>query len=82
VAQLQGDLSAIGYSINDADGITISDIYDDPTQTAVERFRIAGPDRRLSPGDRSRHACKRLRIAAKHTEVVLSFLPQQRVSPL
>jgi N-acetyl-anhydromuramyl-L-alanine amidase AmpD len=40
VAQLQEDLATIGYSINDVDGITVTGIYDVPTQIAVERFRI------------------------------------------
>ena len=40
VARLQGDLAAIGYSINNADGITVTGTYDDATRRAVQRFRI------------------------------------------
>jgi len=40
VAQLQGDLAAIGYSINNTDGITVTGTYDDATRRAVQRFRI------------------------------------------
>jgi N-acetyl-anhydromuramyl-L-alanine amidase AmpD len=45
IASLQADLSALGYSINASNGVSVTGEYDDATQAAVDRFR-----RRYMPG--------------------------------
>jgi N-acetyl-anhydromuramyl-L-alanine amidase AmpD len=69
VEELKRDLSAIGYSINAIDGVTITDVFDEVLEFAVTHFQI-----RFFSGSRLASRPKRLGIVDYDTAFTIKMV--------